>query len=178
MGVPFVTAETEAESQCAHMAKQGIVYAVATEDMDALTFGSSILLRNLLSSASKLIFFYLFINYRNLPIVEFNLEKVLTSLEIDMVTVNKFKCLKIFLKFTDLCILMGCDYCPTIKGIGPNKGIELLKKYGSIENIIKSTQYKSKDDSDNDYDYDAIRKLFLEPKVADFSQQTVLYNLF
>ena len=39
MGVPYVVAPCEAEAQCAEMSKAGEVYAVATEDMDALTFG-------------------------------------------------------------------------------------------------------------------------------------------
>ena len=38
MGIPFVEAESEAEAQCAQMAQAGLVHAVATEDMDALTF--------------------------------------------------------------------------------------------------------------------------------------------
>ena len=38
MGVPVVDAPCEAEAQCAELAKAGIVWATATEDMDALTF--------------------------------------------------------------------------------------------------------------------------------------------
>ena len=46
MGIPFVEAESEAEAQCAQMAQAGLVHAVATEDMDALTFkGNSPILR-------------------------------------------------------------------------------------------------------------------------------------
>lgn len=40
MGVPVIDAPTEAEAQCAVMAKAGLVYGVATEDMDCLTFGA------------------------------------------------------------------------------------------------------------------------------------------
>jgi flap endonuclease-1 len=45
MGVPVIEAPCEAEAQCAELTKLGIAWGVATEDMDALTFGSSILLR-------------------------------------------------------------------------------------------------------------------------------------
>ena len=48
-----VQAPCEAEAQCAALVKVGKVYATATEDMDALTFGSSILLRNLTASEAK-----------------------------------------------------------------------------------------------------------------------------
>ena len=47
MGVPYVQAPCEAEAQCAELVKAGKVYAVGTEDMDALTFGSKVLLRHL-----------------------------------------------------------------------------------------------------------------------------------
>ena len=40
------------------------------------------------------------------------------------------------LKFIDLCILLGCDYCDSIKGIGPKKAVELINKHKCIEKII------------------------------------------
>ena len=40
MGVPYVNAPEEADSQCAWLADQNLVDAVLTEDMDILTFGS------------------------------------------------------------------------------------------------------------------------------------------
>lgn len=40
MGVPIIEAPCEAEAQCAELTKMGIAWATATEDMDALTFGS------------------------------------------------------------------------------------------------------------------------------------------
>jgi hypothetical protein len=30
-------------------------------------------------------------------------------------------------QFIDLCILMKCDYCGTIRGIGPKRALELIK---------------------------------------------------
>lgn len=41
-------------------------------------------------------------------------------------------------QFVDLCILLGCDYCPTIRGIGPKKAFDLIVQYKSIENIIEN----------------------------------------
>jgi flap endonuclease-1 len=51
MGVPTVDAPSEAEAQCAAMAKADLVYGVATEDMDALTFGTPRLVRHLFTPA-------------------------------------------------------------------------------------------------------------------------------
>jgi len=86
MGVPYVQAPCEAEAQCAELVKNGKVYAVGTEDMDALTFGSNVLLRHLTMSEA-----------RKMPIKEFYYDKILEGFEM-----NKEQ-------FVDLCILLGCD---------------------------------------------------------------------
>lgn len=33
---------------------------------------------------------------------------------------------------------MGCDYCSTIKGIGPKRAIDLIKQHSSIEEILEN----------------------------------------
>uniref|UniRef100_A0A0K0D091 Flap endonuclease 1 n=1 Tax=Angiostrongylus cantonensis TaxID=6313 RepID=A0A0K0D091_ANGCA len=53
MGVPVIEAPCEAEAQCAALVKANKVFASATEDMDALTFGSNILLRHMTFSEAK-----------------------------------------------------------------------------------------------------------------------------
>jgi flap endonuclease-1 len=45
MGMPIIEAPGEAEATCAILCKAGKVFATATEDLDALTFGTKILLR-------------------------------------------------------------------------------------------------------------------------------------
>lgn len=72
MGIPYIDAPCEAEAQCAAMVKSGKVFATATEDMDALTFGSSVLLRHMTFSEA-----------RKMPIQEFHLDKVLEGLNLD-----------------------------------------------------------------------------------------------
>lgn len=122
MGVPFYEAATEAEAQCAVLNKAGKLFATGTEDMDALTFGTPVLLRHLTFSEA-----------RKMPVLEIHLDEVLTALEISMDS------------FIDLCILMGCDYLPSIKGIGPKTAYTLVKKYGSIEKILESDEMKKQD---------------------------------
>ena len=54
MGVPVVEAPCEAEAQAASLCRNGKVWAVGTEDMDALTFQTPILLRKMtFANASK-----------------------------------------------------------------------------------------------------------------------------
>lgn len=40
-------------------------------------------------------------------------------------------------QFIDMCILCGCDYCPSIKGIGPKTALSLLQKHGDMEAVVK-----------------------------------------
>jgi flap endonuclease-1 len=114
MGVPVVEAPMEAEAQCAELCKAGEVFAAVTEDMDCLTFGTTVLLRRLMNAASQ-----------KLPIMEFHVAKVLEGMELTMPM------------FIDLCILCGCDYTDHIRGIGPKKAFTLIKKHGSIEEVLK-----------------------------------------
>ena len=55
MGTPIIEAPGEAESQCAILAKHGIAYGTASEDMDALTFGTNYLLRGFNSKKEPII---------------------------------------------------------------------------------------------------------------------------
>lgn len=69
MGIPYIVAPTEAEAQCAVLARAGKVYAAASEDMDTLTFNAPILLRHLTFSEQ-----------RKEPIQEIHLDAVLEGL--------------------------------------------------------------------------------------------------
>jgi len=143
MGIPVIEAPCEAEATCAVMCKAGLVYATATEDADALTFGTPILLRHLTFSEA-----------RKMPIKEVYVSKLLDELKITMD------------QFIDLCILLGCDYCDSIRGIGPVRALEMITKYGSLEEILKHLDVNKYKVPEN-FDYEAVRKLFKEPEVID-----------
>ncbi len=49
MGIPYIIAPEEADSQCAELVKCGIADGVLTEDMDIMTFGADKIYRNLTS---------------------------------------------------------------------------------------------------------------------------------
>merc|ERR1719316_1116229 len=114
MGVPVVEAPSEAEATCAALCRDGKVHAAATEDADCLTFGTKTLTRNLMAAESQ-----------KKTILEVSLERVLEQLNITMD------------QFIDFCILSGCDYCDTIKGVGQTTAIKLLIQHGSIEKVIE-----------------------------------------
>ena len=109
--------------------------------MDALTFGTNKLLRHLTFSQAK-----------KVPIMEFNLNKVLDGLGFNMG------------QFIDLCILCGCDYTNSIRGIGPKKAYDGIKKYGTIEKFIKTLD-KKKYIVNDDFKFNEARELFRNPDV-------------
>lgn len=135
------------------MVKAGVVYGVATEDMDALTFGSNILLRHMTFSEA-----------RKMPIHEIHHDKVLKGLELDED------------QFIDLCILMGCDYCDTIRGIGPKRAFELITKHKSIEEILKNID-KNKYQVPVDWKFEIARSLFKQPEVLDVKSSDLKWKV-
>lgn len=141
MGVPVVQAPCEAEAQCAALVRLGHAYAAGSEDMDTLTFGSPVLLRHLTFSEA-----------RKMPIADIQLAPVLEGLGMTME------------QFVDLCILLGCDYCDTIKGIGPTRAVALLRQHGSIEGILENVD-REKHPIPELWPFKEARDLFLNPQV-------------
>eukprot|EP00960_Hanusia_phi_P049457 759565-Hanusia_phi.AAC.1 len=152
LGVPTVDAPSEAEAQCAALARHGVVYASATEDMDALCCGSPILVRRLTMSES-----------RKLPVLEYHLDEVLSSLALNMT------------QFVDFCILCGCDFSETIKGIGPKSALQGIRKHGSIEAFIKSLN-TSKYVVPDPFPVDEVRGLLTTPEVVDMGNISIDWN--
>uniref|UniRef100_A0AC34Q1C7 Flap endonuclease 1 n=1 Tax=Panagrolaimus sp. JU765 TaxID=591449 RepID=A0AC34Q1C7_9BILA len=142
MGVAIVDAPCEAEAQCAELVKAGKVFATATEDMDALTFGSKFLVRHMTFSEAK-----------KMPIKEFNLEKVLRDFGFS------------FEQFVDMCIMLGCDYCPSIRGVGPKKAFELISAHKTIENVLENIDHEKYPPPEN-WQFAGARRLFLQPEVT------------
>lgn len=115
MGVPVIVAPMEAEAEASALCKSGKVWATGTEDMDALTFGTPILIRKLTFANQSA---------KGATIQQMNYQKAIEGLGLTHE------------QFVDLCILLGCDYCDTIKGIGPKTALKLIREHGSIEKII------------------------------------------
>ncbi|KAL6545654.1 Elongation of fatty acids protein 2 [Orobanche gracilis] len=150
MGVPVIEAPSEAEAQCAALCKTGKVYGVASEDMDSLTFGAPKFLRHLMDPSSK-----------KIPVMEFEVAKVLEELNLTMD------------QFIDLCILSGCDYCDSIRGIGGLTALKLIRQHGSIESILENIS-KERYQIPDDWPYQEARRLFKEPSVFTDDDQLEL----
>ena len=143
-GIPIIEAPTEAEAQCAQLVKDEIAHCTITEDMDALTFGTTILLRGFGS--------------RKDPLRMITLSKVLEGFNMDMD------------EFIDLCILWGCDYTKSIAGVGPIKAFNFITEHKNIENVLEvidkdNEKRKKKFKVPEEFLFKESRNLFKNPDV-------------
>lgn len=116
-GFTNVTASHEGEQACAMMCMSGDVDVVFSEDLDVLPFGGNLLTGYTPLSQSK-------------PLLHYNLSSVLSSMKMTRQ------------QFVYYCILCGCDFCPSIRGVGMVNAYNLLRKYSSIENILTFTRFE------------------------------------
>jgi len=144
MGVAVVDAPSEAEASCAELVKQGKAHASATEDLDCLTFGTPVLIRN-----------FFFGDSQKRPILEVNLKTALEQLNCNMK------------EFIDFCILSGCDYCDTIRGVGVETAFKLIKQHGTIEKVVSELMDQDKFKVPEGFRYAAAREIFNTIEVVD-----------
>src|SRR3989338_716278 len=142
-GLPVIQAPSEAEAQCAYMAKNGDVWGISSTDYDSLLYSTPRLLRNLTLSdkrrvRGKLIFI-------KPEIIELN--DFLRKLELN----NE--------QLIILGILVGTDYNNKgISGIGPMKALKLVKENNDYEKMFLGLK--------PDFDWKEIYNIFKEMPVT------------
>ncbi|XP_053768917.1 exonuclease 1 isoform X2 [Desmodus rotundus] len=119
-GVDCLVAPYEADAQLAYLSKAGIVQAIITEDSDLLAFG-----------CKKVIL---------------KMDQVGNGLEIDQARLGMCRQLGgVFTeeKFRYMCILSGCDYLSSLRGIGLAKACKVLRLANNpdIVKVIKKIGY-------------------------------------
>jgi flap endonuclease-1 len=135
MGIPYIDAPEEADSQCAYLVKVGIADSVMTEDMDILTFGADKIYRNLTSFKK--------------PTLEICLNNILNKIDLT------------YEQFIELCILFGCDYCERIKNIDPMIIYKFYYKHKNIKDTI--TDMKNNNYCIPSFDnYEIYKKYFID----------------
>ncbi len=146
LGVPVVQAPGEGEAQASAMARNGSAYAAASQDFDALLFGSPRLVKNLaISGRRKLPRKEVFVEVHP---EEISLEATLANLGISRE------------QLVDMGLLIGTDFNEGVRGIGPKKALALIRKHGTLEGALAelAVDIESKDE---------VRKIFLFPNVLD-----------
>ncbi|KAI0300135.1 PIN domain-like protein [Multifurca ochricompacta] len=121
--VPYIVAPYEADAQLAYLERVGIVDGIITEDSDLLVFGC------------KKVYFKLN-----------DVEGTVTS--ISRADFGKVADCSLLgwtdAQFRAMAILSGCDYLPSIPGVGLKTAWTLLRKYRTPENVIRSLRLEGK----------------------------------
>jgi len=120
MNIKYIKRNCEADLVSSKLCQLGLVDFVISEDMDHLTSGTKILLRDF--------------NNRNNVVTMYNSKVACEKTELT------------YQKWIELCILFGCDYVNRIKGMGYKTSYKIIKNNTaiSIEDIIKLLQQQGK----------------------------------
>tara|TARA_B100001250_G_scaffold343845_1_gene312639 strand:+ start:613 stop:1620 length:1008 start_codon:yes stop_codon:yes gene_type:complete len=140
LGLVWIEAPMEAEGAGAVRCANGEVAAVASQDWDTLLYGSPVMIRNLTSHGRRKF-------GRVISAEKVVLQELLDNHEITRE------------QLVDLAIMIGTDFHPGIKGIGPKTGLKLIKKHGNMEEVAEVKGFEMPED------IDTIRGLFLNHPV-------------
>lgn len=146
MGLPWIQAPCEGEAQAASLVQRGDAWASASQDFDSLLFGAPTLVRNLAITGK-----------RKLPGKDVYIEVSPEVIELEALLGELGITRE---QLIDIGILIGTDYNEGIKGIGPKKALELIRQYGSIEEIPRAKLGEG-----FEVDIFDVREIFLRPNV-------------
>ncbi|WFD05658.1 hypothetical protein MVES1_000990 [Malassezia vespertilionis] len=136
--VAYVVAPYEADAQLAYLESQGIIDGIITEDSDFLVFGCKTIL--------------------------FKLDSYGSCIEIQQARLAETKqvCLQGWgpAEFRRMAILSGCDYLPSIAGMGLKNAHRLLRKYESVDKMLRALRLEGKMRIPNTYEHDFARAEF------------------
>ncbi|KAG6383607.1 hypothetical protein SASPL_156632 [Salvia splendens] len=121
--IAYVVAPYEADAQMTFLAVSKHVEAVITEDSDLIAFGCPRIIYKMDKFGQGVDFKSAMLQHNK----ELNLEGFTQMMLLEM------------------CILSGCDYLPSLPGMGLKKAHALMKKFKNHENVIKHLKYNSID---------------------------------
>jgi flap endonuclease-1 len=147
MGIPWLEALEDGEAQASFMATKGDVWAVGSKDYDCLLFGAPILARYLTLTGRE----YLPSKKTSRPLIP---ELVKLADNLNALGISREQ-------LVDLALLVGTDFNEGVMGIGPKKGLALIRKYGEAEKLPEDIR------SGLPSDLDEVRNIFLHPRVLE-----------
>ncbi|HEY4680047.1 MAG TPA: flap endonuclease-1 [Nitrosarchaeum sp.] len=150
-GIPYIDAPSEGEATAAHLTNTGQAYASASQDFDSILCGAKRLIRNFTNSGRRKI------PNRN-TYVEIEPEIIETQKTLDSLGITREQ-------LVDVGILIGTDFNPNgFDRIGPKTALKMIKQNSRLEDIPQIQEQL------HEIDYEQIRKIFLEPIVADVDE--------
>ncbi|KAL1523901.1 hypothetical protein AB1Y20_018820 [Prymnesium parvum] len=139
-GVESLVAPYEADAQMALLARRGDVHLVVTEDSDLLAFGCPAVLYKMDREG----------NGRLLRRDDLASLRACNS-EQGALLFSPWQDWDERL-FLDMCILSGCDYLPSLHGVGLKTAHRLLKRHGSAERVVRVLQMEGKESPQGGFD--------------------------
>lgn len=154
MGVPYIQAPSEGEAQAASLVKNGLVYALTSQDYDSFLFGSDVVIRNFAISGR-----------RKLPkknvYVNVSLERIFLK---DLLSSLKLSQRQLIL----LGILVGTDFNEGIEKVGPKTALKIVTEYKDLDKIVKYVREKY--GVEFDVDPNEVLEVFEKPEVKEISE--------
>ena len=146
-GIPYIQAPSEGEATAALLTTTGHADIAASQDFDSILFGAKKLVRNFTNSGR-----------RKLPnrnsYIEIEPEIIDYRKNLDALGITREQLI-------DVGILIGTDFNPDgFERIGPKTAIKMIKENGKLEDVRQIQEQLQ------EIDYNAIRKIFLEPETA------------
>ena len=121
----IIIAPYESDAQIAYLFHKNRIDFAITEDTDLIPYGVKRIAFKLNENGD---FEYLNLNINEIP------NNILNNLNED----GKFMLYLNHLKLVQFCVMCGCDYIKSIKGLGMRTLIKLFKEVDSFEDIVKS----------------------------------------
>ncbi len=157
-GVPYVVAPYEADAQLAYFERIGLVDGIVTEDSDLLVFGCKNVLFKLDTAAATVTH----IARADFAAVALPAGPGTSAGGLSLAGWTDAQ-------FRTMAILSGCDYLPSIPGIGLKTAWALLRKHRTVEGMLGALRREGKKRVPKGY-LDAFRRaeqVFLHQRVYD-----------
>ncbi len=157
MGISYISAPSEGEAQASYLCKEGMVYAVGSQDYDTLLLGADRIVRNMAITGR-----------RKLPRknIYVSVETELASLS-DTLAFNSINQKQLIW----VGMMLGTDFNIGVKGVGPKTALKIAKASKSLEEV---TDYlKEKYQFTFEVSPTELEDMFMKPEVKEFARDEI-----
>ncbi len=162
MGVPFVQAPSDGEAQAAVMTQQGLAYATASQDYDAMMFGAPLLVRNLSITGKRKV-------PRQDRYILVEPEQISLKETLDSLGITRDKLVM-------LGILLGTDFNEGVKRVGPKTALKIVKEAKTLDDVVSFV--RGKYEYEFEVDPEEVLHLFLDPPFVSVDKASLKWAGF
>lgn len=155
MGIPFIQAPGEGEAQAAHMVRQGLAYASASQDYDSFLFGADVVIRNFTLTGKRRL------ARRNVT-VDVKLERIFLKDLLQGMGISQNQLIW-------LGMLVGTDFDSGINRVGPKTALKIVREAKSAREVEEYVKFKYGETFDADTE--TVERIFTNPDVVDIKHE-------